>query len=574
MKKFFIIIICLILTELTFAQNRLTGTIYNKDTKKPIASAMVTAGTVSVVSDANGRYELKNFPQGKLTITITALGFASKTITVSGKGNTQGEDIYISESSAVPMADISASELDADESTGYGGQAVSSLLTSSQDVFDRNVGYALSFAYFRPRGYDNEYNSIFINGALMNDAENGRASYSEWGGLNDATRNKEIVSGLLPNDFSFGNLGGEQNINMRASAIPKQHKVGYSLSNRTYWHRLMYTFGSGLTRKGWAFSASISRRWGNGGYVPGTVYDGWGYYAAVEKRFGTTHSLNLTAFGSPTKRGQQGGSYQEVYDLMGSNYYNPNWGYQDGKVRNARIRQTFTPTFLLTWDFTPDTKTKLTTTASYQFGRYGTTALNWYDAPDPRPDYYRYLPSYQTDPVIADLVADLWKNSTNKSQIDWNALYQVNYTQNEQGKQAKYIVEDRRNDVNDFTFNSVLNRELTEHIQLNAGLRIRNSISHNFKTISDLLGGTYWRDIDQFAERDFSSNAIEIQNDINNPNRKVKEGDIFGYDYNIQVETNKLYALVKLDYAHWDFYGGAEISSTHFWRTGRMKNGR
>lgn len=577
MKKTLWIIAFLSTIFLGWGQNKISGTVYDKETKRALSGAVVSIGTETKTTEANGKFEFKNTPSGKITLTISSQGFKAKTISL--KASAEGEvasDVYLEispMSASAGTAEISMSELDADDDNS--GQAVSSLLTSSQDVFDKTAGFNLGFSYFRTRGYDNENNNVYINGALMNDAENGRASFSEWGGLNDAARNKEVVGGLQSNDFGFGSIGGEQNINMRASAIPKQHKLGYSLSNRSYWHRLMYTYGSGLLKNGWAFAASVSRRWGNGGYVPGTVYDGWGYFVAAEKRFGA-HSINLTAFGSPTKRGQQGGSYQETYDLLGTNYYNPNWGYQDGKVRNARIRQMFLPTFLLTWDYKPSEKTKLNTTASYQFGRYGTTALNWYDAPDPRPDYYRYLPSYQTDAGVSEYVSWLWQNDPNKSQINWDNLYQANYSQynTTSGGRAKYIVEDRRNDVNDFTFNSVLNHEFTDHIKLNAGLRFRNSISHNFKTISDLLGGKYWLDIDQFAERDFPAGSDVIQNDLDNPNRVVGKGDIFGYNYYMHDMYEELYATANFNYAHWDIYAGAQFSSTQYWREGEMRNGR
>ncbi|MDR1975054.1 MAG: outer membrane beta-barrel family protein [Bacteroidales bacterium] len=473
--------------------------------------------------------------------------------------------------------DIVLSELDADEDVGYGGQAVSSLFLNSQDVFDRNIGYALSPFFFKTRGYDNNDNSVYINGVIMNDAETGRSSFSEWGGLNDATRNKEIISGLFPTDFSFGNVGGAQNINMRASAIPKQHKFSYALSNRTYVHRLMYTFGTGVMKNGWSVAASISRRWGNGGYIAGSIYDYWGYYLGVEKRF-AKHSLNLTAFGSPGQRGMNAAATQEAYDLVGSNFYNPNWGYQtqDGKkvVRNARIRHTFIPTFLLTWDYKPNNDLKLSTTASYQFGEYGSTALNWYDAPDPRPDYYRYMPSYQTLQSAKDFIADMWRNDVNKRQIDWDELYQVNYTQNKLGEQAKYIIEDRRNDVSDIALSSVLNYKISNPLKLTAGLKSRHSTSHNYTMIEDMLGGLWWKDVDQFSERDFNVDADEVQNDLNNPNRIVKEGDIYKYNYKLNVSYNEIFANFNFVYPHIDFYAGLDLSTTTFWREGLMRNGR
>lgn len=594
MKQLVTLVSLFCLLSFSSAQQRqISGTVLEKRTKEPIPSARISAGTEQVKVSQDGTFTLENVPEkGKISITVSAPGYKSEILNVKEFNN---GTYYLEEAQATGAGDASTLELDGDEDMGYGGQAVAGLQTQSEDIFDKSVGYNLGFAYFRPRGYDNENNTVYINGALMNDPENGRAVWSEWGGINDATRNKEAVSGLKPNTFGFGNIGGEQNIDMRASAIPKQHKFSYSLSNRTYTHRLMYTYGSGLTSKGWAFSASLSRRWGNGlvyntnsnvrvprfnknyddkGVPDGLFYDGWGYYASVEKRFRSTgHALSLVAFGSPTKRTMQGGSYQEVYDLVGSQYYNGNWGYQDGKIRSARVRNTFLPTFQLVWDYDKD-NTKVNTVASYQFGRYGTTSLNWYDAPDPRPDYYRYLPSYYEDPETAAMVADLWRNDPSVSQINWDRLYEVNYAQKAIGKQSKYILEDRRNDVNDFNLSSVLNQTFTDNIKLNAGLRFRNSITKNFKVMEDLLGGEYWLDIDQFAERDFSSDADEIQNDLDNPNRIIKKGDKFGYNYDMHMVYSQLFATGLFNYAHWDFYAGAEFSTTHFWRYGHMRNGR
>ena len=48
----------------------------------------------------------------------------------------------------------------------------------------------------------------------------------------------------------------------------------------------------------------------------------------------------------------------------------------------------------------------------YRFGKNGYTALDWYDAADPRPDYYRNLPSYYWDDN-----EDL--NRLNKSKSMW-----------------------------------------------------------------------------------------------------------------------------------------------------------
>ena len=63
-------------------------------------------------------------------------------------------------------------------------------------------------------------------------------------------------------------------------------------------------------------------------------------------------------------------------------------------MRNARVRKTHEPIAILKYDFTPGHKFNAAATVLYRFGKNGYTALDWYDAQDPRPDYYRNLPSY------------------------------------------------------------------------------------------------------------------------------------------------------------------------------------
>jgi hypothetical protein len=59
---------------------------------------------------------------------------------------------------------------------------VPGLLHSSQDVFTNNTSYTFSIAYFKERGYDNQYENICINNYLMNSMITGRATYSQWEG--------------------------------------------------------------------------------------------------------------------------------------------------------------------------------------------------------------------------------------------------------------------------------------------------------------------------------------------------------------------------------------------------------
>ncbi len=578
MKQITLMLIFLLSASGIFAQNgTFSGNIYDQVTGKSISEAIIKVSDRQTLTDASGNFNLTNIPQGSYQLVINALGYDSyeTNITISSSPLFLKIPLIpksISENERRGITEININELDLGDDSK--GQAVSGLLHSSGDVFTSTSSYTLGAMYFRMRGYDSENYSVYMGGINVNDAENGRTIWSEWGGLNDATRNKEVVNGIASSRFSFGNLGGVTNIITRASLQRKQTKFTYSLSNKSYTNRAMFTYSTGLMDNNWAFTVSGSRRWGEGGYIDGVFYDAWAYFVSVEKKINNKHSIAFTGFGSPTKRGQQGGATQETYDLVGSNYYNPNWGYQDGKKRNSRVKDFHEPMMILAhyWDI--DRKTRLTSSLGYSFGYNGGTALNWYNAADPRPDYYRYLPSYQTDPYIKNLVTQSWLNNPEVSQINWDKLYQANYLANATGTQAKYILEDRRNDQQQFSVNILLNKEITSNVKFDGGLEYRKYRGHHFKTIADLLGGKYWVDIDQFAERDFQGDTIKNQNDLNNPNRIVKEGDTYGYDYYIYSNTGQLWGQMDVTLDKVDYYISGSVSNTTFWRHGNMKNGR
>ncbi|MBL4791353.1 MAG: hypothetical protein JKY60_20685, partial [Kordiimonadaceae bacterium] len=91
-------------------------------------------------------------------------------------------------------------------------------------------------------------------------------------------------------------------------------------------------------KSNWAFVVSGSRRTANEGYVEGASYNAWAAFLAAEKKLNSNHSLNLTAFVAPNRRGKSSPNTQEIYDLKGYKY-NAYWGLQMGDKRNSRIKE-------------------------------------------------------------------------------------------------------------------------------------------------------------------------------------------------------------------------------------------
>lgn len=556
------------------------GRVEDAHTGEALPAVKVTIGLQETITGSDGTFVLTGIPSGEVLIEFTAAGYTPFSLVFNTALSDDAGIIRLyaavaADVLALGFGEVSPDGLDSEEDSR--GQNISGLLSSSRDVFVSTAAFTFGPAFFRMRGYDGDLNSTYIGNAPISDAETGRTIWALWGGLNDVTRNQVEVTGISPTEFSFGNLGNTTNIIVRASQQRKRTRFAYSSTNRTYTNRFMLTHSTGMMPNNWAFSFSGSRRWGNEGFVEGTFFDAWAWFASIERKINNRHSLALTTLASPVRRGMQFGAVQEIYNLLGNNHYNPNWGYQNGERRNARVRTMNQPLTILNHFWNPNERTRITNTVSYLFGRTGTTALNWYRSADPRPDYYRYLPSWASNlglsDTIAQLVAQNWINDPNTRQINWDRLYQINYSANVIGQQARYIVEERRNDQNQLSFTSVINHEISANINLNAGVELSGFKGHYFKTIEDLLGAEFWVDIDQFAERDFRDSII-LQNDLNNPNRVVREGDTFGYDYNLHQRFGNIWAMASHSNPWLDWYVAGQFSTTTFWREGFMRNGR
>ena len=471
-----------------------------------------------------------------------------------------------------------------------GSNFIPSLLHSSQDVYQSNTSYNFGIVFFRNRGYDSQYQEICLNGFMMNSLVTGRASFSQWGGLNHVVRWPERIIDMNPATFTFGNVGGATNYDLRASGYRKQVRASYTISNRSYNHRLMATAASGVMKGGWSIVGSLSARFGDEiSYArrqTGLSYTGFSAFLGIEKKFNSEHALNLTAFVSPTERGVQAGAVQETFELTKSNYYNPNWGWYQGKRRNARMRTVIEPAIFLTHYFTPKSnKYSITTTVATTFGRNNYTSLNWHDVPDPRPDYYKYLPSYQLSAGDTAMYFDYrnaWLTNEGTRQIDWYKMYEVNqrakYSTDSLGnptpKRAQYMVENRVIDHFELGGTSNLVIDINHNIKLSAGIDVRGLRQHNYKTINDLLGGAYWLDEDKFSEGTQPDSLNVKYNNLNKKNDTLHEGDKFGYDYNFLIYSQKAWALLNFTYPKIDFHIGGQIGANEMWRVGFMKNGR
>lgn len=597
-KKYLLSISALILSVAMSAQNPtggVKGVVVDRSSKTALDGAVLklysgTQEIATVRTGADGSFYIPDLKDGMYDLVIENSNY------LQSKVNVTVNDGYVKNMFKLSLTpvhkvgevdDASFTEFDLDDS-GY--QDSPTILFGQNDVFNNIAGYNFSSVRFRVRGYSSESQDVYMAGVRMNDAITGYTPYSLWSGLNEAVRSKESVTGSEISDYGFGGYNGLTNIDPMASKVRTGWRGSVLTNSALYRLRLMMTYSSGELDNGWSYAFSASARLGGNDWIKGVYYRSFGYYGSVEKKFGEEHKLGLTFMAAPGQRGAQNGSTQEVYDLMGDNMYNSNWGYYNGKVRNARVKKTHEPIAILKYDFTPESKKlKASATVLYRFGKNGYTALDWYDAPDPRPDYYRNLPSYffmdNTDYNRLNYSKYMWakeqweQDIPSITHINWDRLYAVNaMNSTADGNRSKYVIEERRTDQQDLNFAANAKWSPVNCFTLAGGLSYKWNRTEYYKILDDLLGGDYYVNIDQFAERDYASSVTMYQNDLdyylkNGKAQTLKQGDKYGYDYYANVRRAEAWVSGKFSKFGLDVALAGRIGYTKYWREGLLRKG-
>jgi len=604
-----LIILCLVLlSKLTIiAQTaEVKGRVVDINSSDPVSEVEVyiQGSILKVSTNAEGLFLITaaNLQLGEQILIVSKQDYLIQRIPILiQKGKTINIDPILLEldlskvEARIGLISLSDNELNQEEGMAF---TISGLLQASNDVFLNAAAYDFSATFFRPRGLDNAYGAVLINGIIMNKQFNGRPNWGNWGGLNDVQRNREFSMGLSANDYSFGDIAGTTNIIMRASKYRQGGRVSIARSNRSYQIRIMGSYNSGITSSGWAYSVSIARRYGEKGFVDGTLYDANSFFASVEKNLSDSQSLNLTVFYTPNRRGRSTAITQEVRDLKGVKY-NPNWGYQNGRIRNSRVREVKEPVILFNHYWKISENTQLNTNLGYQFGTIknsridnnGTRLVETSNgqqffaggARSPLGNYYQRLPSYflrHPNPTAYDyqLAYQAQQEFSTNGRLNWIGLYGANLDDQGNAKSATYVIQNDVIEDIQISASTIITTQINDRISLNGNLTYRSLTSNNYAEVADLLGSAGYLDIDSFTEAASGDGSGELQtnmaqSDLQNPNRIVGEGERYKYNYEINAAEFSGFAQAQFRYNMMDFYIGVSGGQTTYRRTGLFENG-
>ncbi|MBE7645296.1 TonB-dependent receptor domain-containing protein [Tenacibaculum finnmarkense] len=417
-------------------------------------------------------------------------------IIISGKGIL---DIAKERETPVAVSTIRASEIQ----EKMGNQEFPEILKATPSVYATKSSGGFGDSRINVRGFDQTNTAIIINGQPVNDMENGKVYWSNYSGLQDVASGIQIQRGLGASKLAVPSVGGTINVITKAADKKEGGFAKFSSANDNYFKSVV-GYNTGLSEKGWAFSALFGS-WQGDGYVDGTKGEGNTYFLALGYKPSDEHSFNFSITGSSQWHNQRSTSLTLEDQLNFGTKYNADWGYLNGKEYSFRRNFYNKPIASLNWDWDINENLALSTVAYGSWGRGGGTNSRGRNY-----EIYPYKKSISDD-VLNPKGNQLDFRNPTTGLINFDGIVAHNqgitpYTGDNKlykglriGTNNKYSKVDgirdnisiRRAGINSHDWYGVISNlkyDITEELSLGFGVDYRSYIGYHYNVVNDLLG--------------------------------------------------------------------------------------
>ena len=577
MKKILLMMLCLVIGYVASAETIVSGTIIDEQDQPLIGGSVIVLGTTQGTStDLDGSFKL-TVREGE-KIQISYLNYKTLTFDVEKNQATQDlgiikmkpeviamEDIVISQSVAiqrrtpVAVATVPVQEIE----LKIGGQEFPEVLKSTPGVYVTKDGGGYGDSKINMRGFKSANVAVMINGVPVNDMEWGGLYWSNWAGLSDVTRSMQTQRGIGASKISSPSVGGTINIVTNTIDAKKGGTISYGVGNDGA-NTISASFSTGLMDNGWAMSALLAKRWGNG-YIQGTGYSAYNWFINVSKRINDNHQLSLTAFGAPQTHNQRKPLYAglsiEEWDKVAkwtgekNKYrYNAVYGFDNnGKERSSMTNTYHKPQISLNHQWQIDHKSSLSTALYMSIGRG-----SGYSGQG-RTSAYRSMWNGSSNGKL------LYNFRKEDGTFDYGAIQDMNAA-SETG--SNMVMSKSNNNHMWYGLLSTYTNEILPGLELSAGVDVRYYVGQHTNEIIDLYDGEYF--IDDADRRNVKPENNIAALDPNWKNEKLTVGDIVYRDYDGHVHQEGVFAQLEYSIDKVNTFISGSLSNTGYWRVDRF----
>lgn len=555
MTRMLAIALLLILPIALFAANGvITGKVVDSRTGEPLPGTNVSIKGTSLgaATDMRGVFKITSVPPGNYTLVATFIGYGimTKDVSVSPDRSVEVEfaleEEIISGATIMVLADrakiretpVAFTDVrKADMEARLGSQDIPLVMNTTPSVYATNQGGGAGDSRINVRGFDQRNVAIMVNGVPVNDMENAWLYWSNWDGLADASSSVQMQRGLSAINLATPSIGGTMNIITDPTGLSRSARFKQELGNDGFMKSTLM-FNSGLIDGKYAFNGAVVRKTGDG-FVDATWTDAWAYYFGASYQINSRNRLELYAMGAPQRHGQNLfkqniAVYDKEFAKGLSDYdqaafgkfiekgrrFNQNWApvsesytgkqavetktfdrYNSGII-NERENFYHKPLVNLNWYSKLSDRLGLYTTFYYSGGTGGGTGtygrvLTRDANGELGDDDYRYY--FGPSPWFRD-----WNETIAMNAGPAGDYYVDQRKLTKKDGQSLGILRNSRN--NQWTIGAIskANYQLTDAVNLTAGVDWRTAEIDHYREVRDLLGGKYF----VFTGNQFDSPAM------------------------------------------------------------------
>jgi len=597
MKHILLSFFLLVSTFLAYGQTGvLNGNITDEESGEPLIGATILLKNTNYGANADleGDFKISGIPYGNYTLEVTYIGYQKYQIEIEieNKNTDLGKiqiaqdviglqevkvfaDIITDRKTPVAISTVEAKELD----ERFAGMEISEVVQNTPGVYSIQGagGYGDNEVYIR--GLDQTNVAFLVNGIPVNDMENGRMYWSNFAGLSEVTRQTQVQRGLGASKLAINAIGGTVNMVTKPADKKRGGRLEQQIGTGAWNQRTRFSYNTGESRDGWAFSFQGSRTTSNssliglssqnqGSIIPGAFVDAWSYYVSVSKKINEQHQLMFWGFGAPVNRGTafvMDEQTRENFNITDPNVNNILGIYQ-GELFNVRQNKINKPLTALTHYWDMDEKSTLTTSLYYSHA-------NVYSVQPRDANESLFFPE-RTQQMVDDGLL------TPDNLINWDNLASMNRASSQfrqitnpngnmdipllEGYASRFYSEARYNNHNWLGLISNYKRQIG-NLSILGGVDLRRYRGSHFARVHDTFGGDFvLNESPRFAD---DYNKLQ-------PNGIAQKGDKFNYDYDGVVNWAAAFSQAEYRWNEFTAFISLAGTNSNYTRYGYFWNGR
>ena len=266
------------------------------------------------------------------------------------------------------------------------------------------------------------------------------------------------------------------------------------------------------------------------GVLPNGFKESFNIFLSVDKKWKGNSSFGISLMWTNTNQGRAATSSNEAIELSQQRAYSPNWGWYHQRQYFPSTKQINVPVVSFRYQKKWKDKSVLQINNGFIVGKESRSNLTWTNSADPRPDYYKYLPSFIADVTLKKQLSEWLYQHPADLQIKFDQLENVNKSTKDH--RSFYIVNQENNDLRLWHGSLFFSHFLQQKISIQRGVQYTFDQIHFYNSLKDLLGGAYYYNYNNWMNDD--TLALSFQQDTRNPDKKIKQGERWGADYSMR----------------------------------------